>query len=182
MRSVRSVRLGVLKPRGFRLAHACGLVTLLVGLISSCSREAATESASAQQDTLQPAEMTRLKAAHSMADAARTDRERDAAISALRAELPEVSPAAGVGLVWLFQDLSSRISSLELQQGRPDEALRAAEAGLSVSKTASVPLSNLYIARARVFERLAKKNEAAEAYYQALLVNEQLMRDALEDE
>jgi hypothetical protein len=126
--------------------------------------------------------MMRLKSAHSQADNAKTGAERIQALAALKTELRQLPVGLRAELVWLRQDLLARISGMELKQGNAEAALSAAGEGLSISESASVPVSNLHIAKGRALEEQGRKDAAAEAYYQALLVNEQLMQNALEDE
>jgi len=122
-----------------------------------------------------------LRAAHSQTDAAVTREERKAALRSLEQVLGDIPPV-GAGAVWAKQDVASRVARLHLALGDPNQALGAARSGLEVSSAPSVAVADLLWLEGQALESLNRKSEAIEAYHQALVVNETLMKRSLGDD
>jgi tetratricopeptide (TPR) repeat protein len=121
-----------------------------------------------------------LGRAHRLADAAKTDAERQSALQALdegvRA-LPKES--AGPSAVWVVQDALARSAELELALGHADRAISRAEQGLRLGTESSVPVASLHTLKGRALEARGEIEQAVAAYHAALVVNQQLMERAL---
>jgi Flp pilus assembly protein TadD len=105
-----------------------------------------------------------------------------AAIEKLRTEVDRLPAGGSLQARWVKQDLLGRMATLQIEVGEPERALGTVKKGLEVSPEPSVPRSNLYIAEGQALTALGRKDEAIEPYYQALLVNEALMQEALKSE
>jgi tetratricopeptide (TPR) repeat protein len=77
------------------------------------------------------------------------------------------------------QDLYFRVASLELSAGRPNAALQAAEQGLQLGSAPDVFTANLWIAKGKAHEKLGADREAASDFYQALEINDRLLRKTM---
>ncbi len=124
----------------------------------------------------------RLRRVHQAADSAASPEQRRLAVAGLRGLLSEIPSSNAEDLRWVKQDVHFRIAKLELQQGAAQAAVDAATDGLQLSKQPSVAVSNLFMVQAQALEQLERKDEAIEAYHQALLVNEVLMKRSLGEE
>ncbi len=80
---------------------------------------------------------------------------------------------------WVRKDIHFRLACLDLDAKNPKAALARAEAGLALGQERDLFTANLLIARAQALENLHRDLEAAEAYHQALQINEILLAQAL---
>jgi tetratricopeptide (TPR) repeat protein len=125
------------------------------------------------------AALEQARSAHSTADRALALGQREVVKQELEGALSRLSEARGEQAVWVRQDLLGRLAQLELDAGDSAAALQLAERGLQLGQIPSVPLATLHVLRGRAFEARGDKKEAALAYRQALLINQQLMDQAL---
>jgi len=120
-----------------------------------------------------------VETAHSRADAARSAEERAEAFEALQRAYRAVPEGSEVQLVWVRQDLCVRLADAALNSGRPAVALDWSDTGLGLSTLPSVAVADLHRVRGEALEALGRKEEAASALHQALVVNQALMERAL---
>lgn len=92
-------------------------------------------------------------------------------------EAPESVAPADRRIV--VQDATFRLAELDLGDGRAHEALRWAERGLALGVAEDVFAANLFVVRGRARETLGRDREAADDFYRALRINEELLRRAL---
>ena len=168
--------------RGATRALVVVALAAAVALAAGCSR--ADESAAGE--TQSPA-----SAAEWVADARRAHDEADRALArgdadvarrvlsdALRAEVP-----GGVGELdrrAVRQDLAYRLAQVELEAGAPEAAVRWAEQGLAEGRENDVFTANLLVVRGSAREALGNEREAADDYFEALEINEALLRRTLD--
>jgi tetratricopeptide (TPR) repeat protein len=120
------------------------------------------------------------RAANAQADAAG---EEGAATRALE-DLVSRPPPAGVAAQdarAVLQDAWGRLASLALRAGRPEIALRRADAGLLLGEGRDVFTSSLRILRGRALEALGREAEAAGDYQEAQAILAGLLDEAMGD-
>lgn len=80
------------------------------------------------------------------------------------------------------QDMCFRLSLVEMDAKQPKAALAWAQRGLEIGQQQDLFTANLYVAQGRALEAMGQELEAAEAYHQALKINETLLNQTLESE
>jgi len=80
------------------------------------------------------------------------------------------------------QDMCFRLSLVEMEAKQPEKALEWAKKGLSLGRQQDLFTANLYVAMGGAHEALGLEVQAAEAYHQALKINETLLNQTLENE
>jgi hypothetical protein len=80
------------------------------------------------------------------------------------------------------QDMYFRLSLVEMEDHRPEEALKWAQRGLELGQEQDLFTANLYVAMGRAQEALGREAQAAEVYHLALKINETLLNQTLENE
>ncbi len=157
--------------RGLRVRRVLGTLWLVAGL-GACqvgNQPDAEALRSARE---------RLRAAHELADGARSASEREQAETALRSAL-QALPSSGAVIAWLQQDGAYRLGELLLQRGAVDQALVDVQRGLSFNDTPTLARANLLELLGRLHERRGEKAEAIRAYEQAMIINQVLLKQAL---
>jgi predicted negative regulator of RcsB-dependent stress response len=122
------------------------------------------------------------KAANDRADRALESGDREEARAVLDAVLDSTAPrsiSADDRRV-VVQDVHYRLATIELDDGHPDRALAHAEAGLAEGRAGDVFTANLEVTRGRALEALDREVEAADAYFEALEINDALLRQMLD--
>jgi len=140
-----------------------GLLSLLcLGLVGhSCSHQSRSDSWLTQAGLAnQPSHQTRPQLERLLAE-----------------PLPAAWSARDARLV--KQDIHFRLACLDLDAQKPQAALTRADAGLALGQHSDLFTANLLIARGQALENLHRDLEAAEAYHQALQINEILLAQAL---
>jgi hypothetical protein len=79
----------------------------------------------------------------------------------------------------VLQDTYFRLARLDLDARRAESALALAERGLALGQPADLFVANLLVARGAAHEALGHAPAAAADYHQALLINDQLLRQEL---
>jgi hypothetical protein len=122
-----------------------------------------------------------MRTANRLADQALENGETDAARHALEGALAADAPAsmAADDVRVVRQDLLFRLSQIELASGDAARAADRADEGLNIGIADDVFTANLYVARGRAREALAREREAAGDYFDALEINERLLQAAL---
>jgi predicted negative regulator of RcsB-dependent stress response len=80
----------------------------------------------------------------------------------------------------VLQDARYRLASIDLDDARPESALEHSEAGLALGRAQDVFTANLHVTRGRALEATGREVEAAEAYFEALEINDALLRQMLD--
>jgi len=116
-----------------------------------------------------------------LADRALAERDTATAVGLLRDLARDQAPAAVSARDGRLvrQDACFRLALLQLQQDRPDQALGWAEYGLELGRGQDLFTANLLVARGHANQALGHDKPAARDYHQALLINEDLMNQAL---
>ncbi|MBN1944400.1 MAG: hypothetical protein JW797_01935 [Bradymonadales bacterium] len=102
---------------------------------------------------------------------------RAALVSIIEAPVPERLALEDRRIV--RQDMACRLAELEIDRENPDEALRWVQVGLEEGVADDLFTANLHLVNGRALEMLGRDQEAAQAYYQALLINEILLQQSL---
>jgi len=79
------------------------------------------------------------------------------------------------------QDACFRLALSQLYTGNPQQALEWGQRGLSWGKHDDLFTANLYIAQGHAFDSLGKYDLAADRFHQALIINETLFNQALQE-
>ena len=135
----------------------------------------------ARQEEGGPEWLPQLEAAHRTADqaSARSDfAEARRALTEAIALRPSQAMTAGERRV-LTQDLHYRLAEVELASGQPLEAQRAASRGLALGRHDDLFTANLLVVRGRALEATGAERESATDYYEALRINDRLLRQEL---
>jgi len=143
---------------------------------------AALASACGSEDRPAATYVRETRAAHAAADRALERGDREGALAALRFLLEERAPE---GLApedaWVIRaDAAYRLAELELGAGDPEAALAWIERGLEGGARADLFEANLLVTRGRALEALGRDVEAARAYHEALVINDELLGQTLE--
>jgi len=143
---------------------------LLAGLLSGCG------DASARW-------IDEARRAHAEADARLRESDPGAAERALRRAVTQPVPpdVATADRRAVLQDAYARLARLELVAGKPDQALRDADAGLELGEEADVFAAALRTVRGRACEALGRDSEAARDYEKAQSIAGRLLEQALGD-
>jgi len=159
-----------------RALHAAALGALLaLATLPACSGEERSDA----RRWVESAE-----AAHRAADEAIARGELDEARAALLGPF-EAEPPEGVAerdRRVVRQDLAFRLAEVELEAEVPEAALRWVERGLELGRGEDLFTANLLVARGRANEALGREREAAADYFEALEINDALLRRTLEEE
>ncbi|HEY5448290.1 MAG TPA: hypothetical protein VIQ54_06035 [Polyangia bacterium] len=120
---------------------------------------------------------------HALADERLAAGDRPAAraelLAVVGASVPTDVPDADSRGV--LQDTYFRLAKLDLDARDPRAALADTDLGLSYGKPADLFVANLLIARGAAHEALGNAPAAAEAYHQALAINDRLLAETLGD-
>ncbi|HOX44028.1 MAG TPA: hypothetical protein PK668_10550 [Myxococcota bacterium] len=151
---------------------------LVAGLLLAASLPGCGQAGAGRWVAAAEAALQRADAALGRGD---LDGARAAMLEIVRAPAPDgVAPADARAI---RQDAGYLLAGLELEAGRPAEALAAAEQGLALGRAeeggADVFEANLHIVRGRALEALGRPGDAAAAYHRALLIQERLLAEAL---
>jgi len=122
--------------------------------------------------------------AHRRADHALARRDRAAAREAL-ARVARVPAPGGMNAEdarVVRQDLFARLAEIDLAGARPQVAIRWASRGLALGDGGDVFTAALRVARGRAREALGEDLAAVEDYHRALVIDDALLRRALEEE
>lgn len=123
-----------------------------------------------------------VERANADADKAIAKRNLPVAIQALTQAVGlDPSGVASADLRAVRADLFFRIAELELARGYPATARTRADQGLALGTPDDVYTANLYIVRGRANEALNVKRAAIDDYHRALVINEALLDDLMED-
>ncbi|HKB75231.1 MAG TPA: hypothetical protein VKC58_01455 [Myxococcales bacterium] len=119
--------------------------------------------------------------AHAQADLLVRRGEREQASRVLEELVSRPVPAqvAAQDRRAVLQDAYARLAGLALEERRPSQALRYADAGLGLGETRDVFASSLRTLRGRAHEALGQDAEAARDYEAAQIVAEALLQEAL---
>jgi hypothetical protein len=96
---------------------------------------------------------------------------------AARTEAPKSTNETDARVV--RQDLYYQLATLELEQGRLEDAARWATEGLGLGTSEDPFTANLQIARGRALERSGDANGATRDYHAALVITESLLEKSL---
>jgi predicted negative regulator of RcsB-dependent stress response len=80
----------------------------------------------------------------------------------------------------VLQDVRYRLASIDLEDHEPESALEHSEAGLALGRAEDVFTANLHVTRGRALEAIGREVEAADAYFEALEINDALLRQMLD--
>ncbi len=154
------------------------LASLLVALVAAvgCARQEPSAPSAAEW-------IGQAREAHAAADRAVAREDWSAARDALRRAWQREVPAA-VGADdrrVVRQDLAYRLAEVELSAGAAEDALRWAEDGLREGRAEDVFTGNLLVARGRAREALGDDRRAAQDYFEALEINEALLRRTFDE-
>lgn len=105
---------------------------------------------------------------------------RAALLALVAAEAPRAAGSDERRLV--VQDAYFRLARLALAERDARQAAGYADAGLALGTAPHVFVANLYVVRGAAHEALADARSAAEDYHRALIMNEQLLGQVLEQE
>ena len=121
------------------------------------------------------------KAANGAADDAMAEGDHERARGALEEALraPEPGGVAEEDRRIVRQDLLFHIAQVELSAGEPEAALRRAEEGLALGRHDDLFTANLLVVLGRAHEALGREEQAADDYYDALEINDALLRRTL---
>lgn len=163
--------------RSARLLRVCLLACLSLSLKAGCA---------AREELPAPGEasewLAQVRDAHATADAALLQDDAPSAARALRealdANIPEAVLPQDRRVVQ--QDLLYRLSSVQLESGRPAAALAAAERGLALGPGEDIFRANLLVVQGEALQAAGRDTEAAASYYAALMINRALLADLLE--
>lgn len=154
------------------------LFVLAAGVAGCAARE---DEPGAAERTAAAAWVGAARGAHAAADAALERGDHDAARTALRAAWDRPAPPAvsteDVRVV--KQDLAYRLAEVELGAGEPARALAWTDRGLEQGRARDLFTANLLVARGRAQEALGNETEAAGSYFEALEINDDLLRRTL---
>jgi hypothetical protein len=121
-----------------------------------------------------------LAVRHAEADRLIDGGDRAGARRVLETILTAVPPAAtGEARRVLLQDTRFRLARLALDARDPAAALEQAEAGLALGGGHDLFVANLRVVRGAAHEALGHHARAVEDYQTALLINEDLLREAV---
>lgn len=121
--------------------------------------------------------MASVHSAHAWADGA--ERDRAATELALRTALRGAPSAPDPRQRWVIQDLYYRLAQSLLDGDAPDQAAREVDSGLAIDGARTLARANLLALQGKIEERRGNRQAAAEAFHEALLINEWLMDQAL---
>lgn len=154
-----------------------GLCIVLIA-VSACAAEESPQNA---QNATAAAWLAQAEHAHEVATAAAEARQWDTARGALRAAI-EAEVPSGVSAQdrrVVRQDLAYRLAEVELSAGAAEAAVRWAERGLEEGRGNDVFTANLLVIRGRANEAVGRDRPAANDYFEALEINEALLRRSL---
>ena len=123
-----------------------------------------------------------MPSAHAAADANLQAGKLDDAVAKLQAAALQPVPAQvhPKHLRVVRQDLWFRVAQLELRAKHPELAFAYANQGLTFGRAHDLFTANLLIARGEALEATGHDTEAAASYYDALQINAELLRTALD--
>lgn len=121
--------------------------------------------------------MASVHSAHASADG--EPRDRAARERALRTALRDAPSAPDPRQRWVIQDLYYRLAQTLLDGDAPDQAAHEVEKGLAIDGARTLARANLLALKGKIDERRGNRQAAAEAFHEALLINEWLMDQAL---
>lgn len=154
--------------------------------LSACSEISETTPAPVQS-TQPPSEaaawLTQAQDAHREADEAILDNDLETAESILREALvepPETVHERDARVI--RQDLYYRLATVLADRADNNAALEAADRGLALGEAEDLFTANLLVVKGRALEALGRDVDAAGIYFQALEINEALLRQTLRTE
>jgi len=109
-----------------------------------------------------------------------TQSARTALVASLEQPVPDTVNPEDSRMV--KQDMCFRLSLVEMEAKHPEKALLWAREGLSLGQQQDLFTANLYVAMGSAHEALGQEAQAAEAYHLALVINETLLNQTLENE
>lgn len=119
---------------------------------------------------------------HAEIDAALAHGQTDVAQKTLLAALAERAPV-GVRpevITLVRKDQLFRLADIYLEKGEPERALEASNRGVALGGERDLFSANLLVARGKALEALGREPDAAEAFHQALTINDELLHDLLQ--
>jgi hypothetical protein len=121
--------------------------------------------------------------AHGEADARLRERDPGGAESALRRLVTQPVPGevAAADRRAVLRDAYARLARLALAEGKPEQALRDADAGLELGEEVDIFASALRTVRGQAGEALGRDSEAARDYERAQSIAGSLLERALRD-
>jgi hypothetical protein len=124
-----------------------------------------------------------LLAGHAHVDELLDGGNREGALRELRelwTTLRNIRAEGSVGGRQAMQDIAFRLARLSLSQKDLSGALAFCEAGLSLGKGDDLFTANLFVMRGIIRQELGQSAAAVEDLHQAILINEKLLKQALE--
>lgn len=137
--------------------------------LASCARPAA------------PTYVQEARQQHEETDLALEEGRLDDARHRLRplVEQPAPSYVTAADARVLRLDAAYRLAEIELRASDPEAALRWAERGLLQERRRDFFVANLQIARGKALDALGRDVEAASAFHEALVINDELLQATL---
>lgn len=156
-----------------RFRHGCAIALLVLG---ACAQDRRAPGVPEGGEWV-----LQVRRANEDTDAALARQDTVAAQTALKSALALDVPAAilPIHARAVRQDLLFRLASVALQRDDGSAALDAADEGLTLGRGTDVFTANLLIARGRALEMSDRGKDAAKSYYEALQINQQLLRTVL---
>ncbi len=152
----------------------CYTITLLLALLgSACSRM------DGSSRWIRQAHQANLDADRAIRRGD-TESARKALVASLEQPVPDTVNPHDSRMV--KQDMCFRLSLVEMEENRHEQALEWARHGLALGQRQDLFTANLYVAMGSAQEALGQEVQAAEAYHQALKINETLLNQALVSE
>ena len=152
------------------------IVAALACALFACSEAHDAGGAASARNFIAQGEAAHFESQHRLAQGD-VESARTALESALRVPAPRAAEAGDVRVV--RQDLFYQLAALELEHGRPEEAVRFATEGLALGVATDAFTANLQIARGRALERTGDPSGAARDYHAALVTSEALLERSL---
>jgi len=157
-------------------ALLCALLLLAAGVGGCAAREEERAEQVAAAVWIDAA-----RRAHMEADAALARGDRQAARAVLRGAWDRATPSdvSSEDARVVKQDLAFRLAEIDLEAGQAADARQWADRGLELGRGRDLFTGNLLVARGRAKEALGEEREAAADYFEALEINDDLLRRTL---
>jgi tetratricopeptide (TPR) repeat protein len=163
------------------LAHRYLWSLAVLGVLASACAETGGARDEGDPDPHARAWLESAAAANRRADTLIVDGDLDGAAQALEAALRQEPPGSvdSADARMVRQDLGYRLAELSLRRGAPADALDHADRGIALGKERDLFTANLLVVKGQSLEALGRETDAAEVYFEALEINEALLRQTL---